>query len=97
MLMNGCDAGKSLSAVHMGTCSGISFSHAVAQRRLLLSDSGVGVAVAFHTIMLIDSAVEPVGTLSPLTQRHTVVLITAIPSLSSVIHSYNAADCSGVE
>ncbi len=44
--------------------------------------------------MLIDSAAEPVGTLSPLTQRHTLVLITAVPSIIRIIHWYNAADCS---
>lgn len=64
-LMNGCDAAKSSSG------SGMSFSHAVAQCSLALSDTGVCVAVAFHTILLIDSVTEPVGTLSPLTQRHS--------------------------
>lgn len=75
--------------------SGASFSHAVAQRRLAFSDSGV--CVAFRTIMLIESAAEPVSTLYPLTLRHTLVLITAVPSLIRIIHSYNAADCSRIK
>lgn len=42
--------------------SGISFSHAVAQCRLTFADSAGCVAIAFRTIIVIDSAAELVGT-----------------------------------
>lgn len=51
--------------------SGILFSHAVAQCCLTLSDTGVCVIIAFHTIMLIESVAEPVSALSPI---HTKTL-----------------------
>ena len=87
LLVIGCDAAKSMSAVV--PASGVSFSHAVAQ---CACHSHCGVCVAFHTVQLTDSAAEPLGTLSH-SHRHTLVWITAWPPLIMIIHSHNTADC----
>lgn len=70
--MSGCDAAKSSSAVHIGHLAQVfHFPTLLLNACLPFSDSGVCAAIAFCTITLIDSAAEPVGTLSPLTQKET--------------------------
>lgn len=82
VLLNGCDAAKSLSVVHMCTWFRYFFFPTLLLNTAWHSQTEPSVAIAFRTIILIDSAAEPVGTLSPLTQRHTLDLITAVPSLT---------------
>lgn len=90
------DAAKSVSAVHMSTWFRyFIFPHSCSMQPGIFRCQSLWHFIAFFKIMLIDHAAEPVCTLSPLTQRDTLVLLTTVPSLNRVIHSYNAADCSG--
>ena len=90
------DAAKSASEVHMSTWFRyFIFPHCCSIQPGIFRCQGLWHFIGFFWIMLIDHAAEPVCTLSPLTQRHTLVLLTTVPSLNRIIHSYSAAHCSG--